>query len=840
MIDILIVDDEINIRSVLKLFLEAEGYRTVTAGNVKEAEAILSEKTFQLVTLDINLPGESGLDFLARLRAEYPTVAILMVTIIDDMSTAKRAIENGAYGYVRKPFEREDLIIGIHSALRRRDIEMARQAYQSDLEIKVSERTTELAQSEERYRKLVEKMTEGLVVIDADRIITYVNKRFCEMIEYEERDVVNRLLDDFVDEAWLDHMKTQIAKRRYGIDERYENIWCTRSKQRVHTIVSPASLFDEDGTFLGGLGVITDITDLKRTESALLKELTTSTAIAETASRLVSSVNLEEISSKILEKSVILTGSKFGFAGYVDPGTGFLVAPTLSAVVGDKCLMENKEPVFEVFSGLWGWALTNKKPILTNDAENDTRSSGLPDGHVPIKRFIGMPATLGNRVVGLIGVANADRDYIEEDMKIIHPYAALYAVAIERKWHENEARNREKNLNEILNSIAAGIMIVDLETHVITEINPTAARMIGAPKEAIVGRECWNFVCPSSTNCCPFIDKEIKMESFERVLIDVNGVEIPILKTIVPVVISGRLQYLETFLDITEQKKMESQLVQSQKLESIGQLAAGVAHEINTPTQYVGDNTRFLKEVFADLLILMEEYEELAVLAENGLPTDEAIQRIHSCVEKYDLDYLKDDIPKSIDQTLEGVDRISKIVQSMRQFAHSDQGNKIPVDLHKMIESTAIVSRNEYKYIAELKMDFDDSLPLIPCYAGELNQVILNLIVNAAHAITDKSDNLDQFKGLITISTKNKGEWAEIKVTDNGIGIPPSIHSRIFDPFFTTKEVGKGTGQGLAIAHAVIVEKHGGNFFFETEEGYGTTFFIHIPLPVEEDAEDAA
>ena len=784
MIDILIVDDELNIRSVLKLFLEAEGYRTVTAGNVKEAEAILSEKTFQLVTLDINLPGESGLDFLARLRSEYPTVAILMVTIIDDMATAKLAIQNGAYGYVRKPFEREDLIIGVHSALRRRDIEMARLAYQSDLEIKVTERTTELAQSEERYRKLVEKMTEGLVVIDADRIITYVNKRFCEMIEYEERDIINRLLDDFVDPSWLGYMKSQIAKRRYGIDERYENIWCTKSKQRVHTIVSPASLFDEDGTFLGGLGVITDITDLKRTESALLKELTTSTAIAETASRLVSSVDLDEISRNILEKTKRLTGSELGFVGYIDQTTGFLVVPTLSSVVGDKCLMQHKEVVFEEFNGLFGWPLTNKKPILTNDAENDTRSSGLPDGHVPIKRFIGMPAILGNRVVGLIGVANADRDYSEEDMKIIHPYAALYAVAIERKWHENEARNREKNLSEILNSIAAGIMIVDLETRVITEINPTAARMIGAPKEAIVGRECWNFVCPSSTNCCPFIDKEIKAESFERVLIDVNGVEIPILKTIVPVVISGRLQYLETFLDITEQKKMEFQLAQAQKLESIGQLAAGIAHEINTPTQYVGDNVRFLKEVFADILFLIEAYENVIQRVENDLPVQDALTRVKTMVEEYDLPYLKNDIPTSIDQTLEGVDRISVIVQSMRQFAHTEQKSKSLIDLHKMIESTAVVARNEYKYVADLKLDFDDSLPPVPCYTGEFNQVVLNLIVNAAHAIADKSDPTSQGKGLITISTKNMGDWAEIKVTDTGGGHSTQNPIQNFRPLF--------------------------------------------------------
>jgi signal transduction histidine kinase len=199
-------------------------------------------------------------------------------------------------------------------------------------------------------------------------------------------------------------------------------------------------------------------------------------------------------------------------------------------------------------------------------------------------------------------------------------------------------------------------------------------------------------------------------------------------------------------------------------------------------------------------------------------------------VKSVDTGYLLEEIPKAIDQTLEGVTRVAAIVGAMKEFSHPDAKEKVPLDLNRAISSTITVSRNEWKYVADLETDFDPSLPLVYCLPGEFNQVILNLIVNAAHAIADVVKMGDPKMGKIKVQTRNCPEWAEIRIQDTGTGIPEKAQTRIFDPFFTTKEIGKGTGQGLAIARSVIVNKHGGSIHFETAIGKGTTFIIRLPL----------
>lgn len=283
--------------------------------------------------------------------------------------------------------------------------------------------------------------------------------------------------------------------------------------------------------------------------------------------------------------------------------------------------------------------------------------------------------------------------------------------------------------------------------------------------------------------------------------------------------------------DLTERKKLEEDLRKAQKLETIGQLATGIAHEINTPTQYVGDNTRFVEEAFEEIKAVLNKYNKLLEQARIDGYSPELLKEVEDEIENADMEFLSEEIPVAVKQSLEGVKRIAKIVQSMKNFAHPGSEDKKSVDLNKAIESTITVARNEWKYVAELKTDFDESLPKIPCILGELNQVILNIIVNAAHAIADVTDEGNQGKGEITISTsKVSDEWAKIQITDTGGGIPKAIQKRIFDPFFTTKDFEKGTGQGLAISQTFIVDNHQGKLDFETEEGKGTTFIIQLPI----------
>jgi len=281
--------------------------------------------------------------------------------------------------------------------------------------------------------------------------------------------------------------------------------------------------------------------------------------------------------------------------------------------------------------------------------------------------------------------------------------------------------------------------------------------------------------------------------------------------------------------DVTERTALEVQLRHAQKLESVGQLASGIAHEINTPTQYIGDNVRFLQTAFVDLKGLLLNYERLLAAAAGDALSGETAQEVAASAKSVDADYLLEEIPKAIEQALEGVTRVSRLVGAMKEFSHPGTKEKIPLDLNHAIENTITVARNEWKYVADLETDFDPFLPPISCQPGEFNQVTLNLIVNAAHAIADVIEKGGSGKGKIKIQTRDHPEWVEIRIQDTGSGIPEKVQARVFDPFFTTKEIGKGTGQGLAIARSVIVDKHGGTIHFETQEGRGTTFIVRLP-----------
>jgi PAS domain S-box-containing protein len=289
-------------------------------------------------------------------------------------------------------------------------------------------------------------------------------------------------------------------------------------------------------------------------------------------------------------------------------------------------------------------------------------------------------------------------------------------------------------------------------------------------------------------------------------------------------------EFFAVVTDTTERKSLESQVLHSQKLEAIGQLAAGIAHEINTPAQYVGNNTQFIRSAFEDMLAVIEGARALVAQSKTACPDMADMEGLDKLMQEHDVAYLAAEVPSAIAQTLEGVERISTIVRSMKQFAHPGTAAMAPSDLNESMKSTATVSRNEWKYVAELDLDLDPALPLVVCMIGEINQVVLNLIINAAHAISDAKKADPEREGRITLATRLTPPWAEIRVSDTGTGIPEAVQAKIFDPFYTTKEVGRGTGQGLTISLSIVVEKHKGQLFFETRQGAGTTFVVRLPL----------
>lgn len=412
---------------------------------------------------------------------------------------------------------------------------------------------------------------------------------------------------------------------------------------------------------------------------------------------------------------------------------------------------------------------------------------------------------------------------------------------ISRRKQEEQALKKAKALAEqealnkraILSAVKAFFIVVS-EDGVVCEWTGQAEQLLGiAPLEAI-GRPLQDL--PLSWN------KETVQETISLTTRTMRAVCLDKLRlsthesrqrflglTVTPLCLDSGVSVILMGEDITERLEVERELIQAQKLESIGQLAAGIAHEINTPTQFVWDNLHFLSDAFADLLAVLTRQQEVVESVKTGACAPELIEACEAEVRRADLDYLQDEIPKALGQTTEGVERIATIVRAMKEFAHPDRDEMTSEDLNRAIANTVTVARNEWKYVADVTMDLASDLPSVPCLLGQFNQVILNIIVNAAHAIGDVVGNTGR-KGVISIVSRRVDNDAEIRITDTGAGIPENIRHKIFDPFFTTKEVGKGTGQGLAIARSVVVDKHHGTIRVESEVGKGTTFIIRLPL----------
>ncbi len=289
--------------------------------------------------------------------------------------------------------------------------------------------------------------------------------------------------------------------------------------------------------------------------------------------------------------------------------------------------------------------------------------------------------------------------------------------------------------------------------------------------------------------------------------------------------ITRRMEENETIQ--TERNDIERQLNHAHKMAAVGQLAGGIAHEINTPTQYIGDNLRFLQECWGDYSAIIGRYQQLLEAARAIPALHQSIKQVENELSERDFTYLSEEIPSALQQAIGGTEQVVRIVRSMKDFAHPSGGSKKPTDINRIINNTITVCKNEWKYVAETIVESDPELPLVNCLGDELSQVILNIMVNAAHAIeVAKLSHM----GQITVSTGICEGMVEIRISDTGGGVSKSIREDIFNPFFTTKEVGKGTGQGLAIAHNIVVDKHHGTLSLESEEGLGSTFIIRLPL----------
>ncbi len=664
--NILVVDDEAQIRHLLQKCLESAGYRCRTAEHVAMAKDILAAEPFELIISDINMPGESGIDLIQHVKQTATDTAVVVVSVIDNPEEAKAVLELGVYGYIVKPFTRNLVLITVDNALRRHRLERQEKKYQQKLEEAVKARSTELFDQLAFMQTLINAIPNPIYYKNTQGFYLGCNQAFEVFYGKASEAIIGSQAHGVMDNHLADiSYRTDKKILEDGGRQVYEATAISADGTVHEVIVNKAAYGDNNGHVAGVVGVIVDITERKEMES----ELRTS----------------EEKYRQIVDNI----------------GIGVAMISPQAQVLEMNRQMRSWFPSTEPGEPTPCYHLFNHTP-------SDQPCEGCPT----------------------------------------------------------------------MDALATG---------------KVCEAVIGAPEKA--GQRCFRIIAS------PIHDR--------------NG---------------GVTAAIELVEDVTDKLALERELRQAQKLEAIGQLAAGIAHEINTPIQYVGDNIRFLQEAFEDISAALKAYGQLQEAVERQSPSDEIIMDVKARVAEADLPYLAEEIPNAIEQSLEGVQRVSKIVRAMREFSHPGTEQKVEVDLNQALENTITVARNEWKYVAEMETDFEASMPAVPCFPGEMNQVFLNLIVNASHAISDVTDGGRLGKGKISISTRADKDAVTIRISDSGSGIPEAIQTRIFDPFFTTKAVGKGTGQGLAIARGVVTDKHGGTLHFNTQSGKGTTFIIVLPL----------
>jgi signal transduction histidine kinase len=421
-------------------------------------------------------------------------------------------------------------------------------------------------------------------------------------------------------------------------------------------------------------------------------------------------------------------------------------------------------------------------------------------------------------------------------LRQFHDEAAALQLANEaigRDVHERtaELRRSREQYRLIAETTRAIPFELDLARGCFTYIGPQAEKMLGIPEarwkepgflDALLPRE-------RESSARQELDESVP-GSFEMlcsvVTADNRMVE---LRWTVSCEIKDDMHLLRgLMIDVTEARRLVREMAQGTKLESVGRIAAGVAHEINTSVQFISDSVRFVRHALKDVPRALADYRALAAGVLSGRDVAQQARLAGETDEAADVDYFLKNAPDALDRALEGINRVGSIVRSMTEFAHPDSRTKSDVDINRAVMTTLNMARNEYKSVADVETVLGD-IPCVHCHAGDVNQVVLNLLLNAAHAIGDAVEGTSR-KGRITVGTRLIGDYVEISIADTGAGIPESVRARIFEPFVTTKEVGRGTGQGLALSRGIVVEKLKGSLHFETETGTGTTFFIRLPV----------
>jgi len=682
--------------------------------------------------------------------------------------------------------------------------------------------------------RLLDDIPFYVLLIDKHHRILMANKAVRDVLKLDPKDILGKYCPKVVhgtDERYPGCPLEEAVEKGHGVER---EMFDTRSQRWLNSAVYPTGLRTEEGGLVY-LHMTRDITDKKKAEEEILYNYQNQAILATLLRISLMKIPFQKQLSLLLDQMTSIPRLDLQRKGAI-----------LLVEDNDETLAMKAQIGFDE-SALASCARVPFGKCVCGRAASSGRIEFVDDAHKECSDrcqkktehcHFCIPIRSNSRTLGVVSFyANSECPRGQKDIELLSSAADILAGIIERNHAEESLRESEEKLRNVVDASPDAIVVTDLNGNII-DCNPATLNLLGYPaKEELINKSLLDHIAPRDQESARAVVERSLEQSSSRNLVYAlstkeNSQLLGELSSSVVMDSSGRpTSLIMVIKDITARKLLESEIAQVQKLEAIGRLAAGIAHEINTPIQYVGDNTRFLQEAMADINDLLEKYQKLLAAAKADNVPSGLIEEVESAIEEADLEYLMEDVPNAIRQSLEGVDRVSRIVRAMKEFSHPGTEEKTNINVNKAIENTITVARNEWKYVADVETDLDPELPLVPCVPSDFNQVILNMITNAAQAIEDVPGSGSDERGTITISTKRNGKWAEIRISDTGTGIPPEIRDNIFDPFFTTKEVGKGTGQGLSIIHSTIVNKHGGAINFETEVGKGTTFIIRLPLP---------
>ncbi|GAA1800557.1 PAS domain-containing protein [Planosporangium flavigriseum] len=558
---------------------------------------------------------------------------------------------------------------------------------------------------------------------------------------------------------------------------------------------------DADGRITKWMGTATDVDDQKGLEGSLQRA---ERKDAETLTLLEALQSAAPVGLGFVDREFRLIHANATLLGAND---------MVSTISGASLKQQLGRPVAELVPAIWPQLETAYRRVLdTGEAVLNMEVTGsLPAEPERVHSWLTSfyPARVGTEIIG-IGVVVVD---VTERMES----AVFRSVVME--------------------NMAEGLCTVD-DAGRLTSMNRAASRMLGWQEDELRGREMHGILHVQAADGAPLrasecLLREAQLEGrpltvSDQVFVRKDGSTFPVSYSSAPLRVGARVAgSVIVFRDITElreRQRREIELRHGQKLQELGRLSAGLAHEINTPIQFVGDNTRFLAEVYQEMLELLLVYREFMDPSSGSIPWDERVKRVAEAERKADIDYLASEVPSAVEQSLEGVGRVASLVRAMKSFSYKDANDRSYADVNDALTTTLTVASNALKDIADVTLDLGE-IPRVLCSLGDLNQVFLNLLVNAADALQDKGE-----RGEIRVSTRAEGGVVMITIADNGSGIPEDLHELIFEPFFTTKEVGKGTGQGLALARAVVVDGHGGTIDVHSVPGEGTEFILRLPV----------